>query len=195
MVRVETELADVAATQKRIEADVDLVRAREERDRARLASGQGSPKDLENLQHELGSLERRQASLEDDVLEVMEQREEIEGRLAEYRTRRAEVDTDLDEVTERRDRLVAEIDADLARVQGERAPVAADVPADLLALYDKLAVTLGTAAAPLHQGRCEGCRLQLSGSDLIALRAATPETVVRCEECSRILVRTAESGL
>jgi predicted nucleic acid-binding Zn-ribbon protein len=47
----------------------------------------------------------------------------------------------------------------------------------------------------LRQRRCEGCRLELSGSELGEVRAAKPETVLRCDNCRRILVRTAESGL
>ncbi|HLT11583.1 MAG TPA: C4-type zinc ribbon domain-containing protein, partial [Micromonosporaceae bacterium] len=44
-------------------------------------------------------------------------------------------------------------------------------------------------------GRCEGCRLELSGSEKARVRSAPPDEVVRCDECGRILVRTAESGL
>jgi predicted nucleic acid-binding Zn-ribbon protein len=47
----------------------------------------------------------------------------------------------------------------------------------------------------LRAGRCEGCRLELFGSELAAVRSAAPDEVVRCEECGRILIRTAESGL
>jgi predicted nucleic acid-binding Zn-ribbon protein len=47
----------------------------------------------------------------------------------------------------------------------------------------------------LRHGRCEGCRLELSGGDKARVKAAAVDEVVRCEECRRILVRTAESGL
>jgi uncharacterized protein len=70
------------------------------------------------------------------------------------------------------------------------------VPADLLALYDKIrASSGGLGAAPLRRGQCGGCRVMLSTVGLNAIRAAAPDEVVRCEECRRILVRTADSGL
>ena len=47
----------------------------------------------------------------------------------------------------------------------------------------------------LRQRSCEGCRLDLAGSELNTVRDAAPDTVVRCDNCRRILVRTAESGL
>jgi predicted nucleic acid-binding Zn-ribbon protein len=50
-------------------------------------------------------------------------------------------------------------------------------------------------AALLRAARSEGCRLELSGSEKARVRSADPDEVIRCEECRRILVRTAESGL
>jgi hypothetical protein len=50
-------------------------------------------------------------------------------------------------------------------------------------------------AALLRGGRCGGCRLELSGSERARVKAAPPDEVMRCEECRRIMVRTAESGL
>jgi hypothetical protein len=50
-------------------------------------------------------------------------------------------------------------------------------------------------AAALHRGRCQGCQLTLTPADINRIRAEAADAVVRCEECRRILVRTAESGL
>ena len=47
----------------------------------------------------------------------------------------------------------------------------------------------------LRQRRCEGCHIELSGSELAAVRGAEADAVVRCDNCRRILIRTAESGL
>ena len=58
------------------EAEVDTVRTRAERDEQLLISGRlTSPKQLEELQHEVASLARRRSDLEDVELEVMEQLE------------------------------------------------------------------------------------------------------------------------
>jgi uncharacterized protein len=50
-------------------------------------------------------------------------------------------------------------------------------------------------AAALVQRRCQGCRLELNAADLREITAAAEDEVLRCEECQRILVRTAESGI
>ena len=68
--------------------------------------------------------------------------------------------------------------------------------ADLLALYERIRTQTGsTGAAVLRARQCQGCRIELFGKELAAVRNADPHEVVRCDNCGRILVRTAESGL
>ena len=47
----------------------------------------------------------------------------------------------------------------------------------------------------VRRGRCGGCRLDLMGNEIADVRAAPADEVLRHEECTRIMVRTAESGL
>ena len=95
-----------------------------------------------------------------------------------------------------RDAAWSDADRDRDWVAGERRSVLADIPADLLALYEKLrADHNGVGAAALRQRRCEGCRMELTPTDIGRIRDAAPDAVLRCEECRRILVRTPESGL
>lgn len=193
----QTEESDTAREQTKAEQDVDQVRQRAARDQQRLDSGAvTSPKDLENLQHEITSLAKRQGDLEDVVLEVMERRESAQERVAELTERVGAVQGKVDDATARRDAAFEEIDGEVASVTKEREVMAGSVPADLLKLYDKLrAQQGGIGAAKLYQRTCQGCRQELSITDINEIRAAAPDTVVRCENCRRILVRTAESGL
>lgn len=173
------------------------MRQRAVRDQQRLDSGAvSSSKDLENLQREIASLAKRQGDLEDVVLEVMERRESAQERVAELTERVGSVQGKVDDATARRDAAYKEIDGEIATATKEREVVAASVPDDLLKLYDKLrAKEGGVGAARLYQRRCEGCRLELNITEVNEVRAAAPDTVLRCENCRRILVRTSESGL
>ncbi|MGW0631239.1 zinc ribbon domain-containing protein [Streptomyces sp. NPDC002758] len=197
LVAAQTEESDCAREQTKAEQDVDQVRQRATRDQQRLDSGAvTSPKDLENLQHEIVSLAKRQGDLEDVVLEVMERREAAQERVGELTERVASVQAKIDDSTGRRDAAFEEIDREVASITKEREVVAGAVPADLLKLYDKLREQQGgIGAAKLYQRTCQGCRQELSITDINEIRAAAPDTVVRCENCRRILVRTAESGL
>lgn len=196
-VRADTECSDLEIEQAKADADVEQVRARAARDQQRLDSGLvGSAKDLENLQHELTSLARRQAALEEIELEIMERLEVAQGRQRAAVAERDLLDADLRTQAERRDGELAAIDGQTAGLDAERTALAATLPVDLLALYEKLREQFGgVGAAALRHGRCDGCRLEINSTELGRIRAAPPEEVVRCEECRRILVRLADSGL
>ncbi|MGZ4619954.1 MAG: zinc ribbon domain-containing protein [Frankiaceae bacterium] len=192
-----TEAEDLGREQHRLEREVDLVRSRTDRDRARLDAGQvSSPRELENLQSEIASLGRRQTVLEDELIEVMERREQADERESTLRQEQAQAQTRRGDAEQGRDEAYAEIDAEAARVRSERDELAGGLPRDLVALYDRLrAASSGVGAAALLRRRCQGCHLELSGADLMAVREAAADEVLRCEECGRILVRTDDSGL
>jgi uncharacterized protein len=193
-IRAQVAVDDLDRDIARFEKDVEQVRARKERDQKRLDAG-GALREIEGLQHELVTLNRRQSELEDAELELMEQRETAEetlngvnGKLADARARR--------EAAERsRDEAIAEITKEQEFKTKSRAPLAADLPADLVTLYDKIRTDSGLGAALVRSGRCGGCRIELYGADLARVKTAPADEVVRCEECRRIMVRTAESGL
>jgi uncharacterized protein len=197
LVRLETEVGDLAREERRLELDVEQVRKRAARDQERLNAGRvGSPKELESLQHEVGSLARRQSDLEDQILDLMERREEVQGGLDEIRGQAESVGADRDAAVAKRDKVWGEIDAEMALNTRARESIVPDLPADLRTLYEKLREQSGGVGAALLRGRrCEGCHLELPPSEMARLRAAPAGEVVRCEQCRRILVRTAESGL
>ncbi|WP_307680027.1 zinc ribbon domain-containing protein [Streptomyces sp. V4I2] len=197
LVAAQTEESDTAREQIKAEQDVDQVRQRASRDQQRLDSGAvTSPKDLENLQREIASLAKRQGDLEDVVLEIMERRESAQERAAELTERVASVESKIDDATARRDAAFETLDSEAATATKEREVLAGVIPADLIKLYDKLrAQQGGVGAAKLYQRTCQGCRQELAITDINEIRAAAPDTVVRCENCRRILVRTSESGL
>jgi len=179
----------------RLEKDIDQVRTRADRDRGRLDVGTGPARELEALQHELATLGRRQTEREDVELELMEQREQAQGVLDRLERRLETARDQRAEIERRRDDSLAEIDKDQEAKVTSRSPLVADLPDELVGLYERIRESTGIGAALLRAGRCEGCRLELSGSERSRYRGAKPNDVIRCEECGRILVRTAESGL
>ena len=193
----DTQLSDLDREQARAERDVEQVRVRIEKDRDRLDGGKvSSARELESLQSEVTSLRRRQGDLEEVVLELMERREAAQAARDTAGAEQDSVAAETSTVTASRDVALAEIGEQAAKAGSVRGSVASGVPDELLALYDKLRVQhAGVGAAMLRRGRCEGCHVSLSTVDLNAVRAAAPDEVVRCEECRRILVRTADSGL
>lgn len=196
IVAAETEASDVAREVAKAETDVEQVRARAGRDQERLDSGAiSSAKELESLQHEIGSLAKRQGDLEDIELEILERLEDVQRVVTELGQRTAGVEEELAAVTQSRDEAFAEIDKDAEFTTQGRASLAGSTPDDLLALYEKVRAKNGVGAAALARGRCGGCRMELNSTELGDVRRAPPESVLRHEDCGVILVRTAESGL
>ncbi|WP_444547221.1 zinc ribbon domain-containing protein [Nocardioides lianchengensis] len=188
---------DLTAEQEKVDADVEQVKTRRKRDRDRMDQGLiSNPKDLERMTHELESLERRISTLEDEELEVMARLEDAQRDLDGVVAQVADADEKLAALTATRDEKASAIDAQLVDVEAQRGPSVEGLPTDLLALYDKLrAQKNGVGAAELRQRRCTGCQLGIDNAELAVIKSTPADTVVRCEECSRILVRTAESGL
>jgi uncharacterized protein len=196
VVRAETEVRDLQRDVKRLEGDVDTVRQRAAKDQKLLDSGSVSAKQMTDLQHELDSLARRQSDLEDQELELMEQLETAEATLSRAQEGQAKAVADRERAEQLRDDALADIADGTTRHEAARSAAAATVPADLLALYERIRTqTGGTGAAMLKARQCQGCRLELFGRELAAVRNADPHEVVRCDNCGRVLVRTAESGL
>jgi uncharacterized protein len=194
-VRAQVAVDDLDRDIARMEKDVEQVRVRAEKDRTRLDVGTGPAKELEALQHELATLSRRKGELEDAELELMEQREQAQATLDEVVSRLTAVRNQRGETESRRDQTLSELDRDRDWKTESRAPLVADLPADLVQLYERIRESTGMGAAMLRAGRCEGCRLDLSGSERSRVKAAAADEVIQCEECRRILVRTNESGL
>jgi uncharacterized protein len=193
-VRAQVAVDDLERDISRFEKDIEQVRIRKERDQKRLDSG-GALREIEGLQHELATLNRRQSELEDAELELMEKKEAAESALAEVQGRLDAAAGRRAEAERRRDEALAEITKEEEFKTSARGPLAADLPADLVTLYDKIRLDSGLGAALFRSGRCGGCRIELYGADLARVKAAAADEVVRCEECRRIMVRTAESGL
>ncbi len=197
VVRAETEVSDLAREQARFEKEIEQVRARKTRNESRLASGAiTAAKQLQDLEHEVASLARRQSDLEDSELEVMERMESAQAALDQLTSQRASHLAARAGAERGAVAATAEIDAELERTAAARADLAATMPADLLALYEKIRTAEGgVGAGEIARGRCGGCRLDLMNNEKAEYRAAPPDEVLRHEECGRILVRTAESGL
>lgn len=195
VVRTRTAHDDVQRELAKAEADVQLVRDRAARDQSRLDAGTGTAKDLQALQHEIATLARRQTTLEDVELEIMERAESLAADLARAQRRQEETAAQTAALSGTRDEKAASIGGQRDQVAAGRAALVGAVGEDLVALYEQIRAQRGTGAAALVARRCTGCQLELNAVDISRIRAAAEDEVLRCEECRRILVRTAQSGL
>jgi predicted nucleic acid-binding Zn-ribbon protein len=186
----QTEIGDLDRAARKLDNEIDAVRARAKRDTDRLAAGVAPSKDLENMQHEIVSLARRQSTLEDEALELMERREVADAALASTERELAAARADLEAAQRRRDDAFADLDDGLQRISAERTTLVDGMPPALIGLYEQIRARGRVAAAALNGSRCEACRMDLDRSALGAIWAAGVDDVVRCTECGAILIRS-----
>lgn len=187
-------LEDLDGQVKKFESEVDAVRQREDRDRALLNGGTTDSKQLVDLQHELETLERRQASLEDSLLEVMERREQLERECAEQQTRIDELQGSLSTAQVTRDRALVDLEQAKQVGASRRQVLGSALDPELLALYERLRTRGGAGAGRLQGRRCGACRIEIDKGELARIAAAPEDDVLKCPECGAILLRVKEFG-
>jgi len=174
----------------RAEGDVEQIVTRINRDETRLASGTPSPKELEQLQHEIGTLGVRRAELEEIELEIMMRIDGIKARIAELSEQESALAAEITELEIKKANALAVINTDLESIARDRASEVGNIGAELVALYEKIrASNNGTGAAALVGNQCKGCHLTVNNIELQRIASLAEDEVVRCEECRCILVR------
>lgn len=172
----------------RYEGEIELVEQKIKREEERMFSGSVSnPKELGALQAEVASLRRKQSGLEDELLEVMEQREQSSDTVVALTTQRDTTASEAERLARTVEQLIGDIDAELATHVAARTTTAEDIPGDLLKLYDTIRESkAGVGAAALEGGTCQGCHTKLPQSELERIKSEGG--LQRCENCRRILV-------
>lgn len=183
---------DARAEQARFESDLAVVAQRLQRDTERLQASSSS-KDIEGLQAEIDSLRRRQRTLEDAELEVMERLEEAEGQLTRIRAEQEQLQASVDSLTTARTDELARLERLRDDAVADRMVVAQGIPEDLLALYDRQRGRYGIGAAAVRGGMNLGSNLTLAPNDLAAVRNAAVDDVIIDGESGAILVRDENS--
>lgn len=182
---------EVARLQSRLEDEVASIEAKVAEVNKRLYSGTVSaPRELQAMQADVISITRHKGTVEDHVLEAMERREPLEATLDALLASFTEADTEAERLREVIASAELDIDIEIEGEQALRDELAGTVPAEMLAQYDALRPKLGgVAVARLERGSCMGCHLSLSATELDRIKKQPADALVRCEQCSRILVR------
>jgi predicted nucleic acid-binding Zn-ribbon protein len=185
-------LDDLDGQVAKFESEIDSVRKREDRDRALLDGGTVDVKHVGELQHELDTLQRRQGSLEDSLLEIMEHREKLQDDQAEQLRRIDDLQTDLTAARTARDDALVVIDQSRHQSSSRRDELTASLATELVALYERQRAGGGIGAGRLQGRRCGACRIEIDRGELARIAAAPEDEVLRCPECSAILVRVRD---
>ena len=187
-------LEDLDAEVAKFESEIDSVRQREDKDRSMLDSGAVNAKQLTELQHELETLQRRQSSLEDSLLEIMERREELQTDQAAQLSSIDELQSKMSAAQSARDEALVALEQSRHQLSSHRDQLTATLAKDLLAAYEHQRSRGGPGAGLLQARRCGACRIEIDRGEMSRITAAADDEVLRCPECGAILLRVREFG-
>ena len=187
-IAAQTEASDVQRELTRAEGDVEQVVTRITRDEARLNSGTGSAKDLEGLTHEVETLNKRRAELEEVELEIMMRMDSIKERITTLEKEEADLAAQIADLEIKKENALTVINSDIEKIAQDRSETTKSVDAALLELYENQNWR-GSGARTLKGGQCGGCHLSINAVELKRILDLSEDEVVRCEECRCILVR------
>ncbi|NQW65314.1 MAG: hypothetical protein HQ452_04755 [Actinobacteria bacterium] len=190
IIAAETEKADIKHELSKSEIDVEQVVARIDKDEKRMASGTASPKELEQMQHELASLNKRRSELEEIELEVMVRVDGIDDRIKSLSAERDQFKLKMAELDAQKTKELTDIAEAVSSANSQRADISVKISTEVVELYEKIKKTGdGIGAARLIEGKCDGCHLSINAVELSKIKETAADEIVRCEECRRILVR------
>lgn len=189
-----TELETAVATlrqwqskHKLLVLELQSVSDKAKRSEQRLYSGNvKNPKELSDLEHEIASLGRRRATLEDDILEAMLELESAQAEhdqataqltavSAQWEKSQASLKKEQYELALRLNALNEQRQHHLPRLAPER-----------LAEYEQLRQKKGgLAVAGIQQNMCLGCRLNLPANKI---KEAQEGRLTYCPSCGRLVV-------
>jgi uncharacterized protein len=154
------------------------------------SSSSSNAKELQALQDEINSFDRRRSVLEDQVLERMVEAEPIDARLSLTAEQRGSLDEEAIALTAKLAEAESGIDAELADIDARRAPLVDAVDPALLNRYEGLRKRLqGVGVARLDGTKCMGCHLALPAAEVESVRRQAREHgIAECPECDRLLV-------
>jgi uncharacterized protein len=179
---------EASREQRKLEGDADGFQQKITGEERRLFDGTvANPKELESIQHEITNLKNRKSRVEDEQLEVMERREQLDAQAETAEAAVAQARTALTDLQGSAEHELDEVAKEIAALEDQRVSLLPTFDPDLLELYEDLRrQKKGIGAAALVDGVCHGCHQQLSAVQLDRLRRA--DGIRRCEHCRRILV-------
>jgi uncharacterized protein len=181
-------LDELSRDQMRFEHEIDSMSQKAAAEERRLYDGSvANARELDSITHEVDNLKKRRSDREDELLALMEVREELEGQERAAGERSEALRARVEEVGSVAADELERLRTELKERSEARTALAETIDTEFLELYEELRPQKkGIAAVALIDGVCQGCHEQLSSVYVDRLKRV--EGPKRCEHCRRILV-------
>jgi len=178
-------LEELSRQQRSAEWEIDDISTKLAVAEEQLFSGRVKiPKELTNLQHEVETFQARRNQLEEQALEIIDQVEQSEARVARINSELETLTADWQRQQKQLADEVERLKAALTDLKAKRQRLAGEIDPSAFEFYQTLRKGKGIAVARVEQGICRGCRISLPTTDLQQARSGN---LVQCSSCGRIL--------
>jgi predicted nucleic acid-binding Zn-ribbon protein len=143
-------------------------------------------RELEAAQSEIESLRESKARHEDELLDMMEQDETVEGGLEEAEGALSELDAGVQQHRVNADSRIVKLNQEIIAEAAERERTAALLPESLRNRYERIFTRrAGLAVVRVRNGNCMGCHMRIPPQ--LYNEILGREAVHACPDCQRIL--------
>lgn len=187
LAEVSDEFKQISLEEDKAEGELELLEQKIHQQERRLFAGGLSARETDNLRREVESLRSRESTMEDEVLVLLDRREQLESEVAAMQVQLDEAQSD----EQRLETIIGgewkKLDAEIAKKEARKQEIVPLIDAGLLDLYENLRQNKEGVAVGrmLEGGVCGGCHLRLSTAEQKQIAA---EDLPRCLHCRRILV-------
>jgi len=181
-----TALLETATKERRsLEKDIEVHDSQTEKMRTRLSELKTN-KEYQAHLFEIEMANKKKGEIEERILGYMEKIEQQQKGITEAQAKKAEAEKQFAGEKARLDAQQALLTAELAELEQKYKEIATGVEKGLLARYAKLrASRKDQALAPVRNGICFGCKLQIS-PQLVA-QVKRSDAMLFCSFCGRLL--------
>lgn len=185
---VEQRLRPEEARVTDLNLELQTIAAQRKQFSAQLYGGSVSnPKELQDIEHKIDALTRRQSELETALLETMMVVDDLKAQFDAAAARLAEAQaahaSEHGALLEERQQVRTEI----RQLKAQREKLVAETDAEALALYDEMwHPKQGRPVAVMEGDRCQHCGV--SQTEVVAQRVRRGQEIVFCANCGRILI-------
>ena len=181
----EKDLAGLEKQYKELDAEAETLRAQIKQVNDRLYGGKiKNPKELQGYEQEGNMLKANLSKKDDTLLELMEKIEA--GKVAVRKLKEVHKSAETAWQAEKGELQVQsdKLKVELAALENKRKEILNSVDRDTLSVYEGIRARREQAVVKVEQGRCLGCRVSLSISEMHHVRG---NAIVLCDNCGRIL--------
>jgi predicted nucleic acid-binding Zn-ribbon protein len=187
LLEVKNELDALALELGRAEVDLQLVDVRIEKDKQRLQQS-SNQRDIQGIQSELASLQKRKDELEDAELQLLDRKEFLQNKLTSVEKERKELQDAVSQLESQQNSELAKLNSGQQLLREDRARGLGQLTVELAEHYEKL-YAKGISVGRLSGLVCDACGMTLSGDSLDMIRDTPMDELAHCGECGAILVR------